>query len=176
MKLFKRLSQAPLDIPSFFSPLASDFVTSLLNRDPRRRLGVRGNESAICHEFFRRLDFKALVARQIEAPILPCEGWKAPEPIEKNVARGKKGLIRGMFGGGGGNNNRNTTAAICQLPSEELDAATANFDRQFTRMALSSVSGNGDYSDKDDISQELNENTFVGFTFDDEIDYDDPHI
>ena len=81
-----------------------------------------------------------------------------------------------MFGGGGGNNNRNTTAAICQLPSEELDAATANFDRQFTRMALSSVSGNGDYSDKDDISQELNENTFVGFTFDDEIDYDDPHI
>ena len=165
-KLFKRLNHAPLDIPSFFSPHAASFVGSLLQRDPRSRLGVRGNASAKSHDFFRRLDFKALLARQIEAPILPCEGWKAPKTIEKN-GKPKKNLIRGMFGSGNSSSNRNM--GMNQLPSEELDAATANFDKQFTRMALSSVSGHGEdeYSDRSSYCHELNENTFVGFTFDD---------
>lgn len=173
-KLFKRLNHAPLDIPPYFSPYAAAFCSSLLQRDPRSRLGVRGNHSAKSHEFFRRLDFKALLERQIDAPILPCEGWKPPEPVESRSAKAKRGIIRGIFGNNLSNNhninNRNTP--IAQIPSEELDAATANFDKQFTRMSLSSVSGHGDgdttpLSDKDDGSEELNENTFVGFTFDD---------
>ncbi len=177
-KLFKRLNKAALDIPPYFSPHLTGFVTSLLQRDPRSRLGVRGDHSAKSHEFFRRLDFKALEARQIDAPILPCEGWKAPEPIDmKN--KGKRGLIRGFFGGSGNNNNSNYTKTLIeQIPAEELDAATANFDKQFTRMALDSTSGHGDgdttnTSEKDDISQELNENTFIGFTFDDSINIGD---
>jgi serine/threonine protein kinase len=161
-KLFKRLNHAPLEIPPYFSEHAGSFVSSLLQRDPRRRLGVKGNHSAINHDFFRRMDFKALLSRQIDAPILPCEGWKAPDP----GAKGKKSKIRGIFGN---SNKSNQGGAVAQLPSEEIDAATANFDKQFTRMALSSVSGQDDaYSDEDDDAQELNENTFVGFTFDEE--------
>mmetsp|Transcript_23454 Transcript_23454/g.26735 ORF Transcript_23454/g.26735 Transcript_23454/m.26735 type:complete len:192 (+) Transcript_23454:1-576(+) len=169
-KLFKRLIHAPLDIPSHFSPHANSFVKALLQRDPRQRLGVRGHNSAICHDFFRRLDFKALLGKQIDAPILPCEGWKAPLPAER-VTKGKKSLIRGMFGNG--NSNKNNNAGVVQMPSEELDAATANFDKQFTRMALSSFSGNGeDEYSEDDATQELNESTFVGFTFDDNYEED----
>ncbi len=170
-KLFKRLIHAPLDIPSFFSPHAISFVSSLLQRDPKSRLGVRGNNTVVSHDFFRRLDFKALCARQIEAPILPCEGWKAPTPIVEKDVKQKKNLIRGVFGGGGNNSNNNNSnrnnTVIKQLPSDEVDAATANFDRQFTRMALSSVSGHGEAEKQNHDDPELNENTFVGFTFDD---------
>ena len=182
-KLFKRLNHAPLDIPSFFSPHASLFVSTLLERDPRRRLGVRGNYSATSHDFFRRLDFKALALRQIDAPILPCEGWKAPKMTERKV---KKNLIRGIFGGNGGNTDHNSRTVMSQLPSEDLDAATANFDKQFTRMALNSVSsghGEEEYNNNsnsnnnssspgrgDHNHEKLNENTFLGFTFDDNED------
>ena len=43
----------------------------------------------------------------------------------------------------GNKNSSNRNMGMNQLPSEELDAATANFDKQFTRTALSSVSGHG---------------------------------
>ena len=67
----------------------------------------------------------------------------------------------------------NQTTKIKSLESEEVDAATANFDAQFTRMTLDSHASN-DYGDEDDYSdddrsyrEELNANSFVGFTFDD---------
>jgi len=170
-KLLKRLAYAPLDIPTSFSSQLASFITGVLNRDPKSRLGVHGHQSVISHAFFRRLDFKALYRREIDAPILPCEGWKAPKPfIEKN-SKARKSLIRGMFG------NTSNNQMLNQLPSDELDAATVNFDKQFTRMALSSVSGNGEEvnSEKGDISQELNGNTFIGFTFDDDVKLDFDH-
>jgi len=174
-ELLKRLTRAPLQIPSYFSSSARNFVASLLERNPKGRLGVRGAHSVITHDFFRRLDFKALEERRIQAPILPCQGWKSPQPHKSNA---RKGITRGLF-----QKSQNTTAPhasttfqIQGLHSEELDAATANFDKQFTRMALDSQTSHDysdEYSDEDYGSQELNENTFIGFTFDDPSDADD---
>jgi serum/glucocorticoid-regulated kinase 2 len=166
-KIFKRLLRAPLTFPvnTQISPPLLSFIASLLERSPHRRLGVRGVANVKNHPFFRRLDFKALEARRIDAPIRPCEGWRAPEP-EKT----KKSKLLGMFSS---QRQANQTTKIKSLESEEVDAATANFDAQFTRMTLDSHASN-DYGDEDDYSdddrsyrEELNANSFVGFTFDD---------
>ena len=57
------------------------------------------------------------------------------------------------------------------MHSEDIDAATINFDQHFTRMALNSQTSqdhSDDYSDEDSyLFEDLNENTFIGFTFDD---------
>mmetsp|Transcript_21072 Transcript_21072/g.25043 ORF Transcript_21072/g.25043 Transcript_21072/m.25043 type:complete len:203 (+) Transcript_21072:3-611(+) len=147
--LFKKLNSAPLDIPSFFSPAASAFVVSLLQRDPRRRLGVRGNRSVQEHDFFKSMDFVALLAKKIRPPISPCEGWNSQIADDDVVhdAGGQEPNIR----------------------SVELDAATANFDKQFTRMSVDSSVGHcSEYDSADGVYSEgeLHEKTFVGFTFD----------
>lgn len=158
-KLMKRLKGAPLDIPPGFSPHLANFTSSLLERDPRRRLGVRGIQYAINHEFFRRLDFRALQSRQLEAPIRPCEGWQP-------TGQQKKSKLRNMF-----YSPRAPNEILQTVSKEELERATSNFDQQFTRMALDSAASR-DYSENDsdqndEDSEELNEDTFVGFTFDD---------
>lgn len=167
-KIFKRLLRAQLTFPANtrISPPLMNFIATLLDRAPHRRLGVRGANSVKCHPFFRRLDFRALERRRIDAPIRPCEGWKAPEP-----AKPKKGKILGFF-----SSSRQQPPNMRSLESEEVDAATANFDAQFTRMTLDSQNS-VDYGEEDDDSddgysgshrEELNANSFVGFTFDDD--------
>lgn len=141
-KLFRRLRSAPLDIPPYFSPAAATFATALLERNPRRRLGVTGIRAAMENDFFKSISWRALYGRRVEAPIRPCEGWsppgnESPTPEQQQGAPG--------------------------IPTD-LDAATANFDNQFTRMPVDSVNGNGE--DDEDL-EELHEDTFVGFTFDD---------
>eukprot|EP00531_Pseudo-nitzschia_arenysensis_P009386 CAMPEP_0116144498 /NCGR_PEP_ID=MMETSP0329-20121206/16039_1 /TAXON_ID=697910 /ORGANISM="Pseudo-nitzschia arenysensis, Strain B593" /LENGTH=758 /DNA_ID=CAMNT_0003639935 /DNA_START=307 /DNA_END=2579 /DNA_ORIENTATION=- len=143
-KLFRRLRSAPLDIPPYFSAASAAFTTALLERNPRRRLGVTGIRAAMENDFFKSISWRALYGRRVEAPIRPCEGWTPPgneSPTqEQQQQQGPPGI------------------------PTDLDAATANFDNQFTRMPVESVNGNGD--DDEDL-EELHEDTFVGFTFDD---------
>eukprot|EP00984_Skeletonema_dohrnii_P024022 scaffold13127_cov68-Skeletonema_dohrnii-CCMP3373.AAC.1 len=78
-KLFRRLRSAPLIFPNeiSFTPNCKTCIAGLLERDPRLRIGVLGLRSAMRHEFFhRKINFEALRARQISAPIRPCEGWR----------------------------------------------------------------------------------------------------
>lgn len=155
-KLFKRLNSAPLDIPSFFSTSASTFVFSLLQRDPRRRLGVRGQRLVQEHAFFHGMDFKELLNKRIQTPISPCEGWTAaqvPDDDLQSSPSNKAGI----------QDNR--------MRSVELDVATANFDKQFTRMSVDSSPGHFSEHDSSDgihSEEELNEKTFIGFTFDEQ--------
>ena len=147
-KLFRRLRSAPLDIPPYFSAPSAAFTQALLERNPRRRLGVTGIRAAMENEFFKSISWRALYGRRVEAPIRPCEGWtppsnESPAPDQQQQQHQQ------------------------QIPSgipTDLDAATANFDNQFTRMPVDSVNENGD--DDEDL-EELHEDTFVGFTFDD---------
>jgi len=152
-KLFRRLRSAPLDIPSYFSQASAGCVSALLERNPRRRLGVTGIRAAMENEFFRSISWRALYGKRVEAPIRPCEGWNAPEPNEE----------------GGGATALPTTPAplnnnIENLNSNDLDAATANFDNTFTRMPVETDDGN--IEDNTEGLEELHEDTFVGFTFD----------
>ena len=156
-KLFRKLKSAPLDIPSYFSVYSANCVSALLERDPRRRLGVTGIRTAMEHEFFRNISWRSLYARKVEAPIRPCEGWSAPEAM-----------------GDGENGNANPAsgdfvdfADIEHMNSNDLEAATQNFDNQFTRMPVESEDSASHLSPEDAAAkQELNENTFRGFSFD----------
>jgi len=186
-KLFRRLKSAPLEIPSYFSPHSASFVSSLLERNPRRRLGVAGIRTAMDHDFFRSIHWRGLYARRVEAPIRPCEGWKPPEACDNNGFHGKegennKGPNSGRMGDDGkngivpaapvfGEDNRDSLH-MEQITTDALDAATANFDNTFTRMAVDTDDGahGGEYSGDEGGSEELHENTFVGFTFDEADD------
>jgi len=159
-KLFRRLKSAPLDIPNFFSAQAASCVSALLERNPRRRLGVTGVRTAMEHEFFRSINWRALYGRRVEAPIRPCEGWKAPEGMDGPVMT-----------------QTIQNAAIMNssdLDNQDLDAATANFDNTFTRMPVHTDEG-ADQMDDSEAADQLNEDTFVGFTFDDKDQQAEEH-
>ena len=170
-QLFRRLKSAPLDIPSYFSEASADCVAALLERNPRRRLGVTGIRTAMEHSFFRHISWRALYSRRIEAPVQPCEGWKPPDTTSAH----------GIFN----NNNNNSDnpnqlngkngGDVNQFDAHMLDTATQNFDAQFTRMAVESEDhhhqhpqySNADAAPgEDEFIEDLNEDTFLGFSFD----------
>jgi len=159
-KLFKRLKSSPLEIPSYFTNYSASVVSCLLDRNPRNRLGVTGIRSVMEHEFFKPIQWKALLSKRIEAPIRPCEGWKVPDgdAPQNNPQQSQKSNI---------NNNDKQKP---HLNTETLDAATANFDKAFTRMPVETEENPeialSDAGSFDGSGEELNEKTFTGFTFD----------
>jgi len=138
-KLFRRLKAAQLEIPSFFSAPAASCVSQLLQRDPTRRLGVSGIRTTMEHDFFRSINWRALYARRVDAPIRPCDGWSNQQ-------------------------------SFYSTGDDALDAATANFDNQFTRMKVDTDEVHQDSTGNNEAdengAEELHANTFVGFTFD----------
>uniref|UniRef100_A0A7R9ZMN2 AGC-kinase C-terminal domain-containing protein n=1 Tax=Craspedostauros australis TaxID=1486917 RepID=A0A7R9ZMN2_9STRA len=120
-----------------------------MERNPRRRLGVTGIRTAMEHEFFRSISWRALYGRRVEAPIRPCEGWTPPDAASES--------------------GQDTASlqwhdkAVSHVG--DLDAATANFDNTFTRMPVETDDKGRDAAEEAEL-EELHEDTFVGFTFD----------
>ena len=139
------------------------------------RLGVMGLRSAIQHEFFyRRINFEALTARQIPAPIRPCEAWtqfnKNNSFAFDHDSEHQQHSLSGVVVGG------DVTGSIT---TEAIDVATANFDDSFRRMPIETE----DYERQQQAAghppiseSELNAQTFRGFTYDGEEDGDDTHL
>jgi serum/glucocorticoid-regulated kinase 2 len=50
---------------------ARNLITRLLNREPEGRLGSEGAEEIKKHPFFKSIDFKKLLAKQIQPPFKP---------------------------------------------------------------------------------------------------------
>jgi serum/glucocorticoid-regulated kinase 2 len=66
------LTQDPLVFPDDFSDAACSILGGLINRDPRKRLGINGAEEIRQHPFFRdHIDFLALAQKQIQPPFKP---------------------------------------------------------------------------------------------------------
>eukprot|EP00984_Skeletonema_dohrnii_P009157 scaffold3465_cov89-Skeletonema_dohrnii-CCMP3373.AAC.9 len=171
-KLFRRLRSAPLIFPNeiSFTPNCKTCIAGLLERDPRLRIGVLGLRSAMRHEFFhRKINFEALRARQISAPIRPCEGWRQFQSRSNSIEPESKGWHSA--------NPSLDSAAMGNITAEALDVATANFDDSFRRMPIETedfekqqqAQGHPPISEKD-----LNAQTFRGFTFDGDIPGDGP--
>lgn len=168
-KLFRRLRSAPLIFPNEiqFSPHCKACIAGLLERDPRLRLGVLGLRSAMRHEFFyRRINFEALRACQIAAPIRPCEGWR--QFANKNSSGDLSDPVSASFRGHSAGPSFES-ATMGQITMELLDVATENFDDTFRRMPIETE----DYEKQQQAAghapiteKELNEQTFRGFTFD----------
>jgi serum/glucocorticoid-regulated kinase 2 len=165
-KLFKRLKSAPLEIPSYFSSVSADFVKQLLHRNQYKRLGFNGVEEVKTHSFYQHppLNFELMLQRRAEAPIRPCEGWKA---VESSTPQNS--MKSNYFNSKSTDYSSQGEERTEGISNEILDAATANFDKAFTRMPVETDDatpaehgGSGGTGSE----EELNFDTFVGFTFD----------
>ena len=56
-KLYESIKQANLQIPTYISPQAKDLLQKLLNKNPKKRLGVNDKNEIKRHPFFRGLDW-----------------------------------------------------------------------------------------------------------------------
>jgi serine/threonine protein kinase len=71
--LYARILNGPIAFPEDAPPIAQDFVSKLLIRDPRQRLGCtsEGGRAVRNHPFFKGIDFNALFKKQVEPPFKP---------------------------------------------------------------------------------------------------------
>jgi len=70
--MYIKILNDPLQFGEEFSPEACKILSGLLNRDPLRRLGVKGAEEIKRHAFFHNhIDFKLLKEKKIQPPFKP---------------------------------------------------------------------------------------------------------
>ncbi|VBB72363.1 Putative serine/threonine-protein kinase [Podospora comata] len=73
-KIQDNIIKQKLVLPYFLGPDAKDLLTRLLRKDPAKRLGSnmpKDLETIKKHRFFRKINWKALQAREVEPPIQP---------------------------------------------------------------------------------------------------------
>jgi serum/glucocorticoid-regulated kinase 2 len=71
-KMYGKILNDPLVFGPEFGAEARSILTSLLNRDPTRRLGVNGADEIKRHPFFHKhVDFRLLSGKKIQPPFKP---------------------------------------------------------------------------------------------------------
>lgn len=71
-EMYRKILSDPLRFPDAMGSEARDLLTKLLNRDPAKRLGVKGAQEIRNHPFFaRHIDFKRLWQKKIQPPFKP---------------------------------------------------------------------------------------------------------
>jgi len=73
-KIQENILKQKLVLPYFLSPDAKDLLTRLLKKDPAKRLGAKMPKDLLSmknHRFFRKINWKKLLAREITPPIQP---------------------------------------------------------------------------------------------------------
>jgi serum/glucocorticoid-regulated kinase 2 len=71
-KMYQKILSDPLTFGPDIGTEARSILTSLLNRDPSKRLGVNGAEEIKKHPFFvNHIDFKKLLQKKIQPPFKP---------------------------------------------------------------------------------------------------------
>ena len=56
---------------SKFSPEAFSFLTAMLERDPKKRLGARGIDEIKDHPFFKSINWEKLYDKELKPPFVP---------------------------------------------------------------------------------------------------------
>lgn len=70
--LFRRIVQDDLEFPSYLSPRLRSFITQLLNKNPKERLGAQNGLSEIVnHPWCKTIDFVSIVAKKKKGPMIP---------------------------------------------------------------------------------------------------------
>lgn len=64
---------APIEFPDHLSLDSKDFVSSLLNRDPNKRMTMGHDKENMArnHKFFQNVNWNGILAKEIPAPFLP---------------------------------------------------------------------------------------------------------
>lgn len=69
--LYKNIKEGKLKFPKNVSENAKSFITGLLERDPKKRLGAKGWSAIKEHPFFSSVDWERLVRLEIKTPQRP---------------------------------------------------------------------------------------------------------
>jgi serum/glucocorticoid-regulated kinase 2 len=70
-EMYQRILEEDLTFPMFVAPLARDILTKLLEKDPRKRLGVNGAQEIKDHDFFHDIDWIKLMQKRLKPPTKP---------------------------------------------------------------------------------------------------------
>lgn len=73
-KIQEKIVKSKLALPYYLSADAKDLLTRLLRKEPKKRLGFnmpKDLQTLKSHRFFRKINWKALEARELEPPIQP---------------------------------------------------------------------------------------------------------
>ncbi|KAF1957898.1 serine/threonine-protein kinase gad8 [Byssothecium circinans] len=71
-EMYRKILHEPLHFPNnLVPPVARDLVSRLLDRDPKRRLGVNGAAEIKAHPFFHSIDWRKLLDRKYEPSFKP---------------------------------------------------------------------------------------------------------
>ncbi|RMZ71620.1 serine threonine- kinase psk1 [Pyrenophora seminiperda CCB06] len=73
-KIQEKIVKQKLALPYYLSADAKDLLTRFLRKDPKKRLGfnrAKDLQTIKKHRFFRKINWKALEARELEPPIQP---------------------------------------------------------------------------------------------------------
>jgi serine/threonine protein kinase len=73
-KVKLKIQKRKLQLPSYLSTDAKDFITRLLRKEPNKRLGynlAKDLPTIKAHRFFRKIDWTLLEARELTPPIQP---------------------------------------------------------------------------------------------------------
>lgn len=84
-------------MPKYITSECRDFLTKILKKDPKQRLGYGGAHEIKTHRFFRKIDWKKLEEREAVPPIIP-----STKGVEENFSASvsffhAKFLIRGQI-------------------------------------------------------------------------------
>lgn len=152
-KIQEKILKQKLVCPYYMSPDAKDLLIRLLRKDPHKRLGYhmpKDMQTIKKHRFFRKIDWKALEAREIEPPIRPLvtdpalaenfsadfTGLAVSPVVTKNPLEDDDNVKRMMElsgaskaegreahdgGGGGGGGGRSVGTANGCMPNFETD-------------------------------------------------------
>lgn len=73
MRCYERIKKLDFKCPKFFSEEAKDFVSKLLVKKPRERLGMSSSGANMIkqHKWFANFSFDDLLARKLTPPIIP---------------------------------------------------------------------------------------------------------
>lgn len=71
-EMYRKILQEPLRFPDDMDREARSLLTKLLNRDPKKRLGVNGAGEIKAHPFFAQIDWKRLMNKKYAAPFKPA--------------------------------------------------------------------------------------------------------
>lgn len=69
--LFRRILTKRVPFPRNFDKRAMDFISHLLEKSARRRLGRKGVEEIKKHPFLADIDWQKCELRELEPPIVP---------------------------------------------------------------------------------------------------------
>eukprot|EP00667_Euglena_gracilis_P002595 EG_transcript_2601 len=70
-EMYDQILHGELYIPEFVGPNATDILSKLLIRDPSKRLGYGGTHEIKNHAFFKLVDWKTLLNKQVPTPFKP---------------------------------------------------------------------------------------------------------